>query len=167
LTLFAGGRWRGGGGNDRWVGWCGGHWIATGVGQVLGLAIAQGALPKAIALVVVISNSVYIWKNNEIALIQSYTLMEGAVKVNRKMNPKSLENLKMGAIARNQGKVRCQVTIRPETKEWLARGGNLSGRIDELVAKVLKGELVGVCKLEQMQQEVKRLEAEVERSRSI
>jgi len=35
------------------------------------------------------------------------------------------------------------VTILPETKEWLARGGNLSGRLDELVAKVLKGELVG------------------------
>jgi hypothetical protein len=57
----------------------------------------------------------------------------------RKMSPNSLENLKMGAIARNQGKVRCQVTILPETKQWLARSGNLSGRIDELVAKVLKG----------------------------
>ncbi len=55
------------------------------------------------------------------------------------MSPNSLENLKMGAIARNQGKVRCQVTILPETKQWLARSGNLSGRIDELVAKVLKG----------------------------
>jgi len=55
----------------------------------------------------------------------------------------------------------------PETKYWLARGGNLSGRIDELVAKVVKGELVGSRKFEEMHREVKRLEAEVERLRSI
>lgn len=85
--------------------------------------------------------------------------------VSRKMSPKSLENLKMGAVARNQGKIRCQVTILPETKEWLARGGNLSGRIDELVAKVLKGELVGARKLEELQREIERLETEVERLR--
>ncbi len=86
--------------------------------------------------------------------------------VSRKMNPKSLENLKMGAITRNQGKIRCQITILPETKEWLARGGNLSGRIDELVKKVLKGELVGARKLEELQREIERLEAEVESLRS-
>lgn len=86
--------------------------------------------------------------------------------VRRKVNPKSLENLKMGAVTRNQGKIRCQVTILPETKEWLARGGNLSGRIDELVTKVLKGELVGFRKLEDMQREIERLEAEVMRLRS-
>ena len=84
----------------------------------------------------------------------------------RKINPKSLENLKMGAVARSQGKIRCQVTILPETKEWLSHGGNLSGRIDELVAKVLKGELVGARKLEELQREIERLEAEVERLRS-
>ncbi len=92
--------------------------------------------------------------------------MEGAVMVGRKMNPNSLENLKIGAVSRNQGKVRCQVTISPQTKEWLARGGNLSGRIDELVAKVLKGELVGARKLEELQREIARLEGEVERLRS-
>lgn len=83
--------------------------------------------------------------------------------VSREMNSKSLENLRMGAVARNQGKIRCQITILPETKEWLASGGNLSGRIDELVSKVLKGELVGVRKLEELEQEVHRLRAEVER----
>ncbi len=83
--------------------------------------------------------------------------------VSRKVSPKSLENLKMGAIARNQGKIRCQITILPETKEWLASGGNLSGRIDELVSKVLKGELVGGRKLEQLEREVQWLRAEVER----
>ncbi len=93
--------------------------------------------------------------------------MEALIMVGKKMNPKSLENLKMGAIARNENKVRCQVTIRPETKEWLARGGNLSGRIDQLVAKVLKGELVGVRKLEDMQREIERLEVEVDRLRSL
>ncbi len=77
------------------------------------------------------------------------------------MNPKSLENLKMGAVARNQGKIRCQVTILPETKEWLARGGNLSGRIDEMVKKILKGELVGIRKVEELEQEVVRLQAEI------
>ncbi len=92
--------------------------------------------------------------------------MEESVMVSRKMNPKSLENLKMGAITRNQGKIRCQITILPETKEWLARGGDLSGRIDELVKKVLKGELVGARKLEELQREIERLEAEVESLRS-
>ncbi len=86
--------------------------------------------------------------------------------VGKKVNPKSLENLKMGSVARNQGKVRCQITILPQTKEWLAHGGNLSGRIDELVAKVLKGELVGARKLEELQREIARLEGEVERLRS-
>jgi len=115
--------------------------------------------------VVKLSNSVYIWIDDELALIQSYTSMEGAVMV-RKMNPNSLENLKAGAVARCQGKVRCQITILPETKEWLARGGNLSGRIDEMVAKVLKGELVGVRKMEEMESEIVRLRAELERLKS-
>ena len=85
--------------------------------------------------------------------------------VGKKKHPNSLENLKMGTITRNQGKVRCQMTILPDTKKWLALGGNLSARIDELVAKILKGKLVGVCKLEEMQREVERLQAEVERLR--
>ena len=83
--------------------------------------------------------------------------------VSRKVSPKSLENLKMGAATRNQGKIRCQITILPETKQWLGSGGNISGRIDEMVAKILKGELVGARKLEELHREVERLRAEVER----
>jgi hypothetical protein len=49
--------------------------------------------------------------------------MEISDMTSRKINPKSLENLKMGAVARSQGKIRCQVTILPETKEWLSHGG--------------------------------------------
>ena len=60
----------------------------------------------------------------------------------RKVNPVSLENLKLGAIARNKGKIKCSVTLLPETKAWLERGGNISGRIDELVAKIMSGQLV-------------------------
>lgn len=54
----------------------------------------------------------------------------------------SLENLKMGAIARNQGKKRVNVTLLPRTLEWLDRSGNRSEMIDEIVRRILKGELV-------------------------
>lgn len=59
----------------------------------------------------------------------------------REVSPASLENLKLGA-ARCKGKVRVTVTILPQTKEWLARGGNVSERIDELVRRIIAGELV-------------------------
>ena len=65
----------------------------------------------------------------------------------------------MGSVARNQGKVRCTVTILPETKKWLARGGNLSGRIDELVGKYLKGDLVGIRALREIEERCQELEA--------
>ncbi|MBW4597601.1 MAG: hypothetical protein KME46_33055 [Brasilonema angustatum HA4187-MV1] len=77
----------------------------------------------------------------------------------RKINPKSLENLKMGSVARNQGKVRCNITILPETKAWLSKGGNLSSRIDELVGKYLKGDLVGIRALREMEERCQELEA--------
>lgn len=54
----------------------------------------------------------------------------------------SLENLKMGAIARKQGKIRVNVTLLPETLKWLDSSGNRSERIDEIVRRILKGELV-------------------------
>lgn len=79
--------------------------------------------------------------------------------MSRKYNPKSLENLKLGSESRRQGKVRCTISILPQTKKWLARGGNLSGRIDEVVAKILEGHLVGIKKLEELQAEIKRLKA--------
>lgn len=58
------------------------------------------------------------------------------------MNPASLDNLKAGAIARRREKIKCSVTLLPETKAWLERGGNISARIDEIVAKIQSGELV-------------------------
>lgn len=73
------------------------------------------------------------------------------------MNPKSLENLKKGAESRRQDKVRCNVTIKPATKKWLAKGGNISGRIDEVVRRVLEGELVGVKKVRELEVEIEKL----------
>ncbi len=58
----------------------------------------------------------------------------------RKISERSLENLKLGAKARNQDKVRHNFTIKPETIEWLKKCGNASGRIDELVAAAKSGE---------------------------
>lgn len=64
---------------------------------------------------------------------------------NRKMkevSQASLENLKLGAIARRKGKIRVTVTLLPETKKWLESGGNMSERIDEVVRRIVAGELV-------------------------
>lgn len=77
--------------------------------------------------------------------------------MNRKMNPKSLENLKKGGVTRRQDKIRCTVTLLPQTKEWLAKGGNMSGRIDEVVGKILEGELVGRKKIQELEAEIERL----------
>jgi hypothetical protein len=81
--------------------------------------------------------------------------------LNRKMNPASLENLKMGAISRNHGKIRCNITILPQTKQWLAASGNTSERIDELVSKWLKGELVSKSKLDEALAKIKVLEEQL------
>lgn len=48
----------------------------------------------------------------------------------------------MGAIARNQGKRRVNVTLLPTTLKWLDRSGNRSEMIDEIVRKILKGDLI-------------------------
>lgn len=59
----------------------------------------------------------------------------------KRISERSLENLKLGAQARYQGKVRQNFTILPQTLEWLKKGGNASGRVDELVAAAKNGEL--------------------------
>ncbi|WP_029630609.1 hypothetical protein [[Scytonema hofmanni] UTEX B 1581] len=82
------------------------------------------------------------------------------------MNSASLENLKLGATHRDKGKIRTNVTILPETKAWLERGGNVSGRIDEMVGKILRGELVGCSKLEDAHREIASLKALLEAGRS-
>lgn len=79
----------------------------------------------------------------------------------RKMNPRSLENLKLGSIACTRGKVRSQITILPETKAWLARGGNISGMIDEMVANRLKNETASATDIEDLQREVQQLREEL------
>jgi hypothetical protein len=48
----------------------------------------------------------------------------------------------MGAIARRQGKKRVNVTLLPQTLQWLDRSGNRSEMIDEIVRRILKGDLV-------------------------
>lgn len=58
-----------------------------------------------------------------------------------RVSDRSLENLKLGAASRYQGKIRQNVTILPDSLEWLKKGGNVSGRIDELVAAAKSGEL--------------------------
>lgn len=59
----------------------------------------------------------------------------------RRINERSLENLKLGAQARYQGKIRQNVSILPETLEWLKCSGNASGMIDDLVAAARNGGL--------------------------
>ena len=68
--------------------------------------------------------------------------MERLTVIARGKHQNSLENLRMGAVARRQGKKRVNVTLLPETLRWLDKGGNRSEMIDEIVRRILKGELV-------------------------
>ncbi|GAA6616434.1 hypothetical protein [Scytonema sp. NUACC26] len=76
----------------------------------------------------------------------------------RNMNPASLENLKMGAASRRQNKVACNLTLLPETVAWLKKGGNASARVDDIVHKILKGELVHRNQLDTELEKIKQLE---------
>jgi len=53
----------------------------------------------------------------------------------RQISQRSLENLKLGAEARNQDKQRTNLTLLPVTVTWLKGCGNASAVVDELVAK--------------------------------
>ena len=53
-------------------------------------------------------------------------------------NPNSLANL--NPKARYQGKKRHNVTLLPETYMWLKQSGNISQKIDELVAEAMKSD---------------------------
>lgn len=53
----------------------------------------------------------------------------------RRVSERSLENLKLGAESRRQGKVRHNFTILPETVQWLKGTGNASDTIDALVTE--------------------------------
>jgi hypothetical protein len=61
----------------------------------------------------------------------------------RILDDRSLENLKLGPIFRDQGKQRFNTTLRPETIVWLKRGGNASQRIEDLVDAARSGYLQG------------------------
>lgn len=64
--------------------------------------------------------------------------------VERKVSPASLENLKLGAIARRKGKVRVTLTLLPDTIKWLKKhdaDGNMSECVDEVVRRIVAGEL--------------------------
>lgn len=57
----------------------------------------------------------------------------------RRVSERSLENLKLGAESRRQGKVRHNFTIMPETVQWLKGTGNASDAIDALVEHFKNG----------------------------
>ncbi|MUL39323.1 hypothetical protein [Gloeocapsopsis dulcis] len=59
----------------------------------------------------------------------------------RQINPRSLENLKLGAKARDKGKIRRNTTLLPATIAWLDKRGNASDLIDQLVKAAQRGEL--------------------------
>lgn len=59
----------------------------------------------------------------------------------RRIHEHSLENLKLGAQARYQGKVRRNTSLLPATIAWLDAHGNASHLIDVLVASAKNGEL--------------------------
>lgn len=86
------------------------------------------------------SSSTQLWMLLDYSINTQLWIKAMAAK-ERQMNERSLENLKLGAQARYQGKLRQNFSILPETLEWLKKGGNASSRIDELVAAAKSGQL--------------------------
>lgn len=84
-----------------------------------------------------------IYTHNPIFLLySSYTHnLNTAMTKEREINPRSLENLKLGAIARNKNKIRRNTTLLPETIQWLDSRGNASDLIDKLVEAAKSGKL--------------------------
>ncbi|BAZ19094.1 hypothetical protein NIES4071_109790 (plasmid) [Calothrix sp. NIES-4071] len=80
-------------------------------------------------------------------------------KGNRGKHPRSLENLSKGAEARRgEPKEKHLYNILPRTHQWLSQGGNASGALDELVRKLLEGELVEAPRIKELEEKVRRLE---------
>lgn len=80
-------------------------------------------------------------------------------KDNRGKHPRSLENLSKGAEARRgELKEKHLYNVLPRTHQWLAEGGNASGALDELVRKLLEGELVEASTCAELEEKVRRLE---------
>lgn len=89
----------------------------------------------------------------------------------RILDERSLENLKLGTPARDQGKKRFNTTLRPDTIAWLKRGGNASQRIEDLVDAARSGYLKSFpadkssdacsAELEKLRAQVAELEAQL------
>jgi hypothetical protein len=75
----------------------------------------------------------------------------------RKMAQASLDNLKSGSIFRRQGKIRLTLSVLPGTRDWLKKRGNASERTDELVRRILNGDLAPRWKLERLEAEIEAL----------
>jgi hypothetical protein len=70
--------------------------------------------------------------------------MTGNMK--RGTNPRSLSNL--NPKARLLGKVKLNLTVKPETIAWLKKGGNASAKLDYLVDAIRNKQLVWVKDLQ-------------------
>lgn len=71
-------------------------------------------------------------------------------------NPSSLKNLEI-ARQRKTTKQRHAYTIKPEHHEWLTRYGNASKRLDELLERVISGDLVSLQRCQRLEDEIKVL----------
>ena len=90
-------------------------------------------------------------------------------------NPNSLANL--NPKARYLGKVRCNLSLLPDTLEWLKKSGNASRKIDEMVAiaqqsdnadnLAILGNTYNQEVSESMYKQIEELTSEIERLRSI
>lgn len=80
------------------------------------------------------------------------------------VNPKSLENLRLGAEARNKDKQRTNLTLLPDTVRWLKGCGNASDKVDELVTEARKNPFPQQEKSEaipELQEKVNQLEQQL------
>lgn len=59
----------------------------------------------------------------------------------RGKHPNSLKNLELGPVTTRSGKIKRSYTILPEYHEWLAEGGNASGKLNDLLEQQIKYEV--------------------------
>ena len=59
----------------------------------------------------------------------------------RGMHPNSRKNLQLGPEVTRTGKVKRSYTILPEYHEWLAEGGNASGKLNDLLKVQIENEV--------------------------
>lgn len=84
----------------------------------------------------------------------------------RRINPRSLENLKLGPAACDRNKQRTNLTLLPETVQWLKGRGNASALVDDLVAAAKNGKLKPSDSSDEvltLRQEISELRSQLER----